>query len=194
MSIRKFTNQGLRLQPRMLLPLLLLALGASNASAVVAPVCTSPALISPADGATNVPLTNTLIWSGSLGGSYDVFFGPGTTAAQLPSTPAGKVTVPLVTIAPLLSGQASWPTPALASGTSYVWKVVPTGCLISTTFIPVATFTTVAAPVVTPLCPTAGPLLTSPVGGVSVPAGSVILTWQPVAGATSYNEIGRAHV
>jgi hypothetical protein len=132
------TGKRSRLRRTMLLPLLILtlALGASNAFALLGITCTTPSLSGPGNGAINVALTPTLSWSGgllSLGATYNVYFGPGTSAAELPSTPVKTTT------------SGSWATPTLLPGTTYVWKVVPS-CLLNLASDPVRTFTTTCPP------------------------------------------------
>jgi hypothetical protein len=145
MSTQKPTNttgQRSRVKRWMPLPLLVLALtlGASNAFALLGITCTTPSLGIPANGSSNVGLNPALTWSGgllSLGATYNVYFGPGTTAAQLPATPVTTT-----------SGQ-SWAPPTLTPGTSYVWKIAPS-CLLNLASDPVATFTTTCPPPPTP--------------------------------------------
>ncbi|HPT72074.1 MAG TPA: BNR-repeat neuraminidase N-terminal domain-containing protein [Candidatus Cloacimonadota bacterium] len=115
----------------------------------------------PADAATDVARDASLAWDAVSGAaSYDVYFG-----ATLPVTPNINVSVP------------TW-TPALMdAGTLYYWKVAPKNAAGEAIDCPTWTFTTIPLPNLDP--PTN--LIVNRDGT------DMILTWNLVSGASSYN-------
>ena len=119
-------------------------------------------LVSPAKGATGVPLAPTLIWNTSTGAtSYDIYFG---TSSSLPLV--GSTT------------GTSYVPGTLAVNTTYRWMIVANnsaGSTLSETW----SFTTLAPP--------APPGLVSPASGATGVALAPTLIWSASSGATSYD-------
>ncbi len=119
-----------------------------------------PVPVSPANGAGGVEVSPVLTWTASTGAtSYDLYFGASSTP-------------PLVTTTTTTSYNAG----SLAPGSTYYWRVVAkngSGSVSSATW----SFTTQLA----------APLLGSPADGASGASVGPSLTWNAVAGATSYD-------
>jgi hypothetical protein len=122
----------------------------------------APALASPANGATGVPLMPTLSWSASTGAtSYDVYFGTSSSPPLATNT----------------SGTGYAPA-TLTAGTLYYWRIVAKnsgGSASSATW----SFTTLAAP--------PAPVPIFPANGTMGILLAPTLTWNASSGATSYD-------
>lgn len=134
-----------------------------------APNCTT--IVAPANGATGVAVSSTaLSWAAVSGAdSYDIYLDTNTNPTTLIGNSAGS---------------SYTLTTALASNTTYYWKVVPKNNVGSATGCTVSSFTTKVANL--PGC--VGNL--TPANGASVPSGTVPLTWTaPTTGgaATGYD-------
>jgi len=120
-------------------------------------------LVSPAKGATGVPLAPTLIWNTSTGAtSYDIYFGTSSSLHLVGST-TGTSYVP----------------GTLAVNTTYRWMIVANnsaGSTLSETW----SFTTQAS------APPAPTLISPSNGATGVPL-TTMLTWSASTGATSYD-------
>ncbi|HUK33020.1 MAG TPA: DUF11 domain-containing protein [Vicinamibacterales bacterium] len=138
----------------------------NSGSATLSTGCPSsaPTIAAPADGSTNVPLSGTLTWTDVGAASYTVYLdvqGPNACSKFFAST-AGT----------------SLPYAGLQPGTTYQWRVeaVSAACAPKTTAC--ITFTTTAT------CPTAPPVLSSPVSGTV--NNTATYSWSAVPGAKDY--------
>ncbi len=126
----------------------------------------APSLTSPANGATGVAATPTLIWQASTGAtSYNVYFGsvyPPALATQ--------------------TGATAYSPGTLSAGVTYYWSVTALNASGSAASA-IWSFTT-APPVETP---PGVPILVVPVNGATGVTASPTLGWLAAAGATSYN-------
>jgi hypothetical protein len=97
-------------------------------------------IVSPDNGAVDVPITVTLNWSAPVGGGpvtgYKLFFG----------TDGGGITPPTNIVAGTNLGNVLTydPTPDLEHGTVHYWQVVPTGSGGDAVGCPIWSFTTIA--------------------------------------------------
>ena len=123
----------------------------------------APVLVSPVSGATGVNLTSTLAWNASSGAtSYVVYLGTSSSPPQVAS----------------VTGTSFSPA-SLTGGTTYYWRVAATNSAGSTTSSTFTFTTQSAAP--------AGPVLSSPANGTTGVPVTQALSWDAVAGATSYS-------
>ena len=126
---------------------------------------TTPALVEPANGATNVAVNTTVKWSGDAG-AHDIRF-----------RKQGDVGWNVVTAA---AGSSQFGLPTVA-GTTYEWYVHPNTCPGGTS--PTWTFTTAGATT----CPVAAASTpTAPAHNSQLTAGSITFSWTAVTGATGY--------
>lgn len=128
----------------------------------------APTNVSPANGFNSAAVNGTLSWSDVGAASYTVYLdvqGPNACSKFFVATSANSVTY---------SG--------LQPGTTYQWRVEANtpGCTTKTTAC--LSFTTTS----TSTCPTAPPVLTSPVNNATV-TGNVTFIWSAVSGARDYN-------
>jgi hypothetical protein len=127
----------------------------------------TPALVSPASGATTVPVSTTLSWGAVSGAaSYDVYFGTAASPALYQNVAGTSVAVS-----------------ALANGTTYYWNVVAKNSCGASAAAATRSFTTEAASCTVP----ATPALSAPAAGATGVATSTTLSWGAVTGATSYD-------
>jgi uncharacterized protein (TIGR03437 family) len=123
----------------------------------------APVLVSPASGATGVSLTPTLAWEVSNGPtSYAVYLGTSSSPPQVATVTS-----------------TSFSPPSLTAGTTYYWRVAATNSAGSTTSSTFTFTTQPAAP--------AAPVLSSPANGATGVPVTQALSWNAVAGATSYS-------
>ena len=123
----------------------------------------APILVSPTNGATNVPASTTLTWQASSGAtSYDVYFGTSNPPPMVANTEV-----------------QTYSALALTTGTTYYWQIVAKNASGSTPSV-LASFSTV------PALP-APPTLLSPTNGATSVAVNTSLTWNPASGATAYD-------
>jgi hypothetical protein len=128
----------------------------------------APTLSNPADGASGISTSTTLSWQSVSGAaSYDVQVSTASTFSTLFLNATG-----VTTTSRALSG--------LANGTTYYWRVRGVNAGGAGSFSAVRSFTTVPA---VPAVPT----LSVPANGSTGVATSQALSWNSVAGATSYD-------
>jgi alpha-tubulin suppressor-like RCC1 family protein len=124
----------------------------------------APTLLSPANGATGVPLTPTLAWvNGSGATSHDVYFGPTPRPPFIGNTTSNRYT-----------------TGTLNPNTTYYWLCAAKNSYGST-YSAVWSFTTTGAG-----APGAATLV-SPANGATGVSVRPTLMWKAAAGATSYD-------
>src|SRR5688572_27796672 len=139
--------------------------------------CDNMNALSPDNGATVTPNqaeTVLLTWTAQVAaGKYDVFFGP---------SGSGCTTVHATVDAP----DTEWSPPSneITPGTTYEWRVVAKegglgGCPDPKPQTPCSTFTTTSCPV--------APTLLAPANNSTIPYGEVVLDWDTVPDATSYD-------
>jgi uncharacterized repeat protein (TIGR01451 family) len=142
--------------------------GGNNSASVTTTTSTAcptsaPTNLSPANGATDVPVSGRLSWSNVGAGSYKLYLGKeGTGCSTLISN----------------ANQTSVAYGGLDAGAVYEWRVetVSNGCTAFTTSC--QKFTTFSS------CPTSSPTLISPVSGTVI--GTTTFSWSAVAGAAEY--------
>lgn len=121
---------------------------------------TSPALVQPANGATDVLPNVTLLWTGSDVDNdplrYDVYLGPSPNPVLVASN----------------QSTASYPTSSLQFSTNYTWQVVVRDIAGAETTGPAWTFTTRPQNY-----PPATPLLSNPSNGATFLSNPVSLQW-----------------
>lgn len=128
---------------------------------------TIPTLVSPPDGATNVPINIMMTWNSAIGAaSYHI---------QISMSP---------TFTPLVVDQGNFPTTSypvnnLTSNTKYYWRVNATNAAGPSDWSTVWSFTTIKAK---PLAP----ILVSPTDNATNIPLNPTLTWNTSAGADSY--------
>jgi hypothetical protein len=140
--------------------------------------CDNPTVVSPGNGTTNVTRNNantvTLKWSTQVAAAtYDVYFGP--VGSGCSAAPHATVNAPTTEWSP--------PSNEISPGTQYEWRVVAngpglTGCNPPPPQTACSTFTTASCPV--------APTLSAPANNSTVAFGNVVLDWNNVPGATSY--------
>ncbi len=123
----------------------------------------APTLSSPANGATGVSATPSLIWSASSGAtSYDVYFGT-ASSPPLATNTAGTTYSP----------------GTLSAGTVYYWRVVAKNAGGSNGSVTWSFTTQVAAP--------PAPVLSAPANGATGVSATAVLSWTAASRATSYD-------
>jgi hypothetical protein len=141
--------------------------------------CDNMNVVAPGNGSTvsrNNANTVTVQWTAQVGGPsfYDVYFGPVGSGCTAPA-PHASVIVPTT----------EWSPPAneITPGATYEWMAVARSGGISGCAPPpmtaCSTFTIAS-------CPTA-PTISAPANNSTVPYGNVVLDWNNVPGATSYD-------
>jgi hypothetical protein len=128
----------------------------------------TPALVSPADGATGQPAALTLLWRRI----------EAATSYRVQVSTEGTFTTGLIVDDPAVI-DTSKALSALTLGTQYFWRVNASSPGGTSDYSPTSSFTTLAS------IPGTVTLLT-PDNGASVDASSVTFTWQAAAGATKY--------
>lgn len=128
----------------------------------------TPALVSPADGASGQPTALTLVWHRI----------PTATSYRVQVSTEGTFTTGLIVDDPAMIDTVKSLT-GLALGTQYFWRVNASSPGGTSDYSSTFSFTTVAS------IPGSVTLLT-PENGASADAASVTFTWQAAAGATKY--------
>ena len=129
---------------------------------------TIPTLVSPPDGATNVPTNIMMTWNSAIGAaSYHI---------QVSMSP---------TFSPLIVDQGNFPTTSypvnnLTNNTKYYWRVNATNGAGSSEWSTVWSFTT-------SLKPLSAPILVSPLNNAMKLPLTTTLTWNSVVGASNYH-------
>jgi uncharacterized repeat protein (TIGR01451 family) len=137
----------------------------ASASAVTGCPTSAPAGLTPADGATNAPLSGLLSWSDVNSSGYTVYLdevGPNGSCSKFLAA----------------TGVTSQQYVGLKPGTTYQWRVeaVSPGCSVPSSIC--QKFTTAST------CPTTAPTLISPIN-TSI-SGSANFSWSSVGGAVDY--------
>ena len=138
-------------------------------SVATAQVVEPPTLSSPPNGATNQPLTLTLMWKGTVvSGGYDV---------QVATNP--DFANPLVNVQ---TSATSLVVNNLERGTMYYWRARAWYLLVVSNWSASSIFTTVPAQQ-----PPGAPSLSSPADGASGQPTTLTLTWNSSGGANTYH-------
>ena len=136
-------------------------------SATVGATLAAPNLNSPANGATNVATNTSLSWDAvSSATSYTVQVSTSSNFSSLVVNQSG------------ITGTSYSPT-GLSGGTTYHWRVSAENTTGTSGFSTARSFTTA-------LAPPSPPTLAAPADGATGVSTSLMLSWNGVAGATSY--------
>jgi hypothetical protein len=145
-------------------------IGADEGNFMPVVVAPSPAvLVSPTDTATDQLLDVTMNWNNGLRAGTPTAFILNFGTNDPPSNIKSNTNLGLV--------YAYTPSPVLLPGTTYYWQIIPTNSAGNATGCPIWTFTTLTLP---PLDPPTNLIVTRD-------GTDMILIWDPVSGATSYN-------
>ncbi len=134
------------------------------------PAPAAPVLLSPADGAVNVPIPASLSWAASSG----------ATSYRVQVSASSSFTTTVYDQSGLTATSTS--VSGLSGNTLYYWRVNATNAGGTSTWSAVWSFTTSTAPPAPPAAPT----LSSPANGSNNVSKSPTLLWNASTGATSY--------
>ncbi|TSA16360.1 hypothetical protein D4R75_13585, partial [bacterium] len=139
----------------------------TDSSRTTVTIPSAPALASPADGATGVPISPTLSWGASAG----------ATSYRLQVSTGSTFTTTVFDDSTLTA--TSRQVGPLSNNTKYYWRVNAKNAGGTSAFSPTQSFTTLVAAL-------AAPALATPADGATGVALTTTLSWTAVTGATTY--------
>jgi hypothetical protein len=130
----------------------------------------APMLASPTNGATGISPSPTLTWNASSGAtSYHLEISTNSSLSTIDISQSG------------ITG-TSYGVTGLAEGATYYWRLNATNAAGTSSYSDIWSFTTT----IMPLAPVAAPALASPEDGATNVSADPTLSWNPAAGAISY--------